>query len=104
MRAARPINEEPIATYLVAATWVVTLIGGAIVAIVNTDALSAGEYFIALALVALATGLLGIGRGIEQYGIQRAGADALRIAHDRGERHRPYDPDTDAAAMLGPVD
>lgn len=97
MNRARPINEEPFATYAVAAILSIVTIAGAIVALVNPDALSAGEYLGALGWVAIGAGLLGIGRGIQDYGVQRAGAEALKLAHERGERHRPYDPDTEPA-------
>ena len=94
MRVGDPIDTGPIATYVVCATWTLVTLAGAIVALFG-DGLSAAEYLTALGLVAIGTGLLGIGRGIAEYGRQRAGADALKLAHElREEYHeRPYDPD-----------
>ena len=95
MDRLRAIDRPPIATYLIALAFLIVVVGGAVVAIVNPDELTAGEYFGAIAITALGLGLLAIGRGINEYGKQDAGARALETAHRRGERFRPVDPEAD---------
>lgn len=85
------LNQTPIATILVSVAFVIVAVAGAIVTIVNPDALGFEDYVQALALAAGALGLLAIGRGINLSGEKQASADALAIAAESGVRYE--DPD-----------
>lgn len=95
MRHLRPIDNAPISTYLVALAFAVVVVGGAGATIADPAALPLVDYLALVALAGVPPALLGIGRGINEYGRQRAGADALKLAFDRGETHRPRDPEAD---------
>ena len=90
----RAIDNAPVATYLTALAFEIVLIVGAVIAIVNPDALDVTDYLTLVALAALPVGLAGIGRGINEHGRQRAGADALRIAHEAGHEYPSPGPST----------
>ena len=90
MHRLRIIDNNPIATYLATLVTVIVVIAGAIVTCTDA-AFSFTDYALTLAILTLGHGLLGIGRGLNEYGKQRAGAEALQIAYDRGLR--PRDPD-----------
>jgi hypothetical protein len=70
MRANRKVvsimskETAPIATIIVGVIVVIVVLSGAIVTIVNPDALSFQQYLDALVKAAIGAGALGIGRGI----------------------------------------
>ena len=81
----------------VAAFGIVT-IGGAVISIVDPDALHPDTYLALVAGSALPAAIANIGRGIHDNGREHAGSHALKEAYLRGERHsepnRTYDPAT----------
>ena len=76
----------------------IVVVAGAVVAIVDPDALHPDTWLALVAGAAVPAGLANIGRGIRDNGQERAGAEALKEAYLRGERYtepnRTYDPDT----------
>ena len=79
------------------AAWLVVVVAGAVIAIVNPDNLPAASWLSLVAIAAVPAGLVAIGNGIAEAGRQQAGAKALEFAHVNGERHteqRTYDPAT----------
>lgn len=57
-------DQPPIATIAVAVIAVIVVLAGALVTIINPDALSFNQYLTALSQAAIGAGALGIGRGI----------------------------------------
>lgn len=68
-------ETPPIATIIVGVIVVIVVLSGAIVTIVNPDALSFPQYLDALVKAAIGAGALGIGRGI--LGAAREGRKAV---------------------------
>lgn len=80
---------------IILAAFAIVVAVGALVTIIDSDALPVASWLTLVALASLPAGLMAVGHGIAEAGKQRAGAVALETAHRRGERHRPYDPQTD---------
>lgn len=62
------MNQQPIATYLIAGLCAIVAIVGGIVTIVSPQTLSFKEYLDAVSGFAIGVGILAIGRGINNSG------------------------------------
>jgi hypothetical protein len=70
------INDSPFTTILMGIAFIVIVLIGGIVTIVDSESLSFNEYITAVGIAAAGLGLLGIGRGINSGEKHRAYADS----------------------------
>ena len=76
------LNDSPVTTTLIAVAFIIIVIVGGVVTIVNPDTLSFDRYITSVGIAAGALGLLGIGRGINAGQAKIANAATVQAAYE----------------------